>query len=330
MNLTTTYLGFEIAHPIIPGASPLVEDLDKVRRLLDAGAPMIVLHSLFEEQLVAEQRATASALDNVGNSYAEALSYLPEPDEFRLGPEEYLEHITAIKKEAQVPVVASLNGTTVGGWLEYAKLIEQAGADALELNLYDPLIDGNTTGQMAESRMLDVVKAVRNVIKLPLAVKVSPFFSSFANFATQLDAGGIEAMVLFNRFYQPDIDVEQLELERVVNLSTSQELPLRLRWTGALWGKVRSAIAITGGVHTAVDVVKSIMAGATVVQVVSSLLKSGPEHLRRLKRDLETWMTEHEYESLQQMRGSMSLLRSPNPSAYERANYMHILSSWTA
>ena len=239
MNLASTYMGFDLPHPLIPGASPLVDDLDKVRRLEDAGAPMIVMHSLFEEQITSEQLAMSRSMEAGVDSFAEALTYLPDPDDFTLGPDEYLEQVRRIKAAVSVPVIGSLNGTTVGGWLAYARLIKEAGADGLELNLYELATDLNETGEQVEERSLQVVRTVRRAVRIPIAVKLSPFYSSIANFAAKLDRLGVDAILLFNRFYQPDIDVEQLEVLRV-NLSSPAELLLRLRWLAILSGRVRA------------------------------------------------------------------------------------------
>ena len=329
MDLSTKYLGLQLAHPLMPGASPFVDDLDRVKRLEDAGASAIVMHSLFEEQISGEEVATARAIDSGGQSSGEATnSFLPDPPDFRLGPDEYLEQLRKVKKLVRVPVIGSLNGTTRGGWLHYAKLMQEAGADALELNIYDLATDFDTRGDAVEERMISVVKAVKAEVTVPVAVKLSPFYSSLASVARQLEGAGADGLVLFNRFYQPDINVEELEVERALQLSTSQELPLRLRWLAILSGRVRPSLAVTGGVHTPVDVIKSIMAGAHAVQLVSSLLQRGPEYLRVLRGELARFLEEHEYESLDQMRGSMDLLACPDPKAYERANYMHILQSW--
>jgi dihydroorotate dehydrogenase (fumarate) len=327
MNLTTTYMGFELPHPLIPGASPLVDNLDTVRSLEDAGAPMLVMHSIFEEQIVLEEVAATRNLERGDESYAEALSYLPHPAEFHLGPDDYLEQIRRLKAVVGVPVIASLNGTTEGGWLRYARLIEQAGADGLELNLYELATEPDEPGHAIEQRGLAVVRAVRAAVRLPLAVKLSPFYSSIAHFAHQLDTLGVDALVLFNRFYQPDIDINALEVLRV-NLSDPTELLLRLRWIAVLSGRVKASLGATGGVHSAVDVIKAVMAGAHGVQMVSALLRRGPEYLRKVRDDLARWLEEHEYESLRQMQGSMSLARCADPAAYERANYMKILQSW--
>src|SRR4051812_22486128 len=257
MDLSTTYLGFKLPHPLIPGASPLVDNLDTVRELEDAGAPMIVMHSLFEEQITAEEVAAAAAVDYPSESYAEALSYLPTPDTYKLGPHEYLEQVRKIKAAVSVPVVGSLNGTTPGGWLEYAGLIEEAGADALELNLYEVAGDLEQTGAEVERRALEVVQAVKGTVRIPVAVKLSPFYSSIANFACQLDQLGVDGLILFNRFYQPDLDLENLEVIRV-NLSARDELLLRLRWLAMLSGRVNCSLAATGGVHLATDAIKTI------------------------------------------------------------------------
>ena len=329
MNLSTSYMGFQLPHPLVPGASPLVDDLDTVRRLEDAGAPMVVMHSLFEEQVVREELAVMRSLETPKESFAEALSYLPEPEEFRLGPDEYLDQVRRIKAAVAVPVIASLNGTTEGGWLRYAKLIEQAGADGLELNLYELATDLKETGERVECRDLQVVRAVKSSVKIPVAVKLSPFYSSIANFAAKLGEAGADALVLFNRFYQPDIEVEQQELLRV-NLSSPSELLLRLRWIGALSGRIRPALAATGGVESVVDVVKAVMAGAHVTQMVSALLRHGPAYLERVRVDLERWLEEHDCDSLRQIQGSMSLQRCPDPAAYTRANYIRLLQSWQA
>jgi dihydroorotate dehydrogenase (fumarate) len=328
MSLSTRYLGFELPHPLIPGASPLADDLDTVRRLEDAGAPMIVMRSLFEEQIVSEQMSAFSAIDGTAYSHPEALSYLPEPSEHRLGASDYLEQLARIKSAVSVPVVASLNGTSEGGWLRYAKMIEEAGADALELNLYEIAIEPEETGAEVEARELGVVKRVLAAVSIPVAVKLSPFYSSIANYAQQLDRLGVAGIVLFNRFYQPDIDPEQLEVFRV-NLSDPSELLLRLRWIGALSGRVRASLAATGGVHSAREAVKALMAGADGVQMVSALLHHGPRYLAKVRGELARWLEEHEYASLAEMKGCMNLKRCTNPKMYERANYMRMLQSWS-
>jgi dihydroorotate dehydrogenase (fumarate) len=330
MDLSTTYLGFKLPHPIMPGASPWGLDLDKVRQMEDAGAAAIVMPSLFEEQIIKEQLATAAAMDTPANSFAEALSYFPNVGDFRIGPDEYVEKVRKIKKAVKVPVIASLNGVTKGGWLDYAKLMAQAGADALELNVYYLATDMDECGRTVENRAVELLTAVKAAVKVPVAVKLSPFYSSIPCIAGQLDKAKADGLVLFNRFYQPDINIETLEAERVLHLSTSQELLLRLRWLAVLSGRVNASLACSGGVHTTADVVKAIMTGADAVQVVSEMLHHGPAVLKTLRTQLADWLEKHEYESLQQMQGSMNLSRSPDPSAYERANYVHILQTWKA
>jgi dihydroorotate dehydrogenase (fumarate) len=329
MDLSTTYLGFELPHPFLPGASPLVDDLDTVRRLEDCGAAAIVMHSLFEEQIVGEEMATVRALDEPAESFAEALSYLPSPETFALGPEEYLEQLQRIKDSVSIPVIASLNGTSRGGWLEYARLIRQAGADGLELNVYELVTDPLESGEDVEQRALEMVEAVREAVgDLPLAVKLSPFYTAPLHFARRLDRAGADGLVLFNRLYQADLDIEALEVQRTLHLSDSSELLLRLRWLAILDGQVGASLAVTGGVHRVEDAIKALMCGAHAVQVVSALLEHGPERLALLRQQLEDWLIEHEYDSLEQLRGSMSLARCPDPHAYERANYLHLLQSW--
>jgi len=328
MDLSTTYLGLHLPHPLMPGSSPLADDLDTVRRLEDAGAAAIVMRSLFEEQIVGEELATYDAHEVPSESYAEALSYLPEPSLFSLGTTEYLEQIQRIKAAVAVPVIASLNGTSPESWIEYARLIAQAGADALELNIYDLPTDPRETGEDVERRVVDVVTTMREAVALPLAVKLSPFYSSLANLAAKLERAGADGLVLFNRFYQPDIDVETLEIVPRARLSNPTELLLRLRWISILAGQVGMSLAVTGGVHGAVDVVKAVMAGAHAVQMVSSLLRRGPAVLSRTRDELARWLEEHEYNSLRQMQGSLSAGRGASPAALERVHYMRVLHSW--
>ena len=328
MDLSTTYLGLPLAHPIMSGASPLVDDLDTVRRLEDAGASAIVMSSLFEEQVRREQLAAQRFLDDPGESFAEALSYFPAVPAFGLGPEAYLERLRRIREAVDVPVIASLNGSTPGGWLEYARLMEQAGAHALELNLYtiptDPAEDANAV----ETRAVDVVREVKRALGIPVAVKLSPFYSSLPAFVRRLEQAGADGVVLFNRFYQADIDPESLDVVRTLSLSEPSELLLRLRFIAIVYGSVRLSIAATGGVHCALDAVRAVMAGASGVQMVSALLRHGPGHLATVLSDLRRWFEEHEYTSLRQAVGSMSLARCPDPAAYERGNYIQILQSW--
>ena len=328
--LQTTYLGFELNSPVIPGASPMCQDLSMVRRLEDAGAPMIVMHSVFEEQIIREQMAFNYGFEIGDNSHAESITYLPHSHEFRLGPDEYLDLITKIKAAVNIPVVASLNGHSLGGWVSYAKQLQQAGADALELNIYDPVLDPDISAASVEHSALDVIRAVRHAVTIPIAVKLSPFYTSFVHFAREIDRLGVEGFVLFNRFYQPDIDIEKLDVHADLHLSTPAELLPRLRYTAALFGKITANVAVTGGVHNAEGVLKSVMAGASAVQMVSALLINGPDYLRRIRAELLRWLELHHYESLSQARGSLSLLHTPNPAAFERGNYMRILQSWAS
>jgi len=328
MNLSVTYLGLSLPHPFMPGASPLVDDLWMVDQLAQAGASAIVMHSLFEEQLTYDQLRAFRDHELYAESFAEASSVLPEPPHYALGPDAYLEQIRAIKRRVGLPVIASLNGSTPSGWLEYAKLMEEAGADALELNFYYLPLDSRETPESVEQRLLDVVKIIREEVKLPLAVKLSPFYTCLPNLAAKLEKAGVDGLVLFNRFYQPDIDVENLEVTTTLQLSDSSELLLRLRWLAILYGRFAKSLACSGGVHTGLDALKAIMCGASAVQMVSALLRHGPAHLARVKREVELWLEEHEYESLQQALGSMSLRRCPDPAGFERTNYMRILQSF--
>ncbi|WP_243287142.1 dihydroorotate dehydrogenase-like protein [Geothrix terrae] len=330
MNLSTTYLGLKLAHPLMAGASPMVDDMGMVKRLEDAGASAIVMHSLFEEQITREEEGTIMDMQLSSHSSAEALSYFPQPDDFRLGPEKYLEQIHRIKAAVSVPVIASLNGTTPAGWLHYSRLMEQAGADALELNVYYLATDPRESAAEVEKRTLDVIRVVKSQVKIPVAVKLSPFFSSLAHFAGELEAAGADGLVLFNRFFQPDINVEELTAEPNLQLSSPEELLLRLRWLAVLRSHVKGSLAVTGGVHDGIGALKAVMAGADAVQMVSALLIHGPERLAQSRAALEEWLDEHEYESLAQARGSMSLQKCPSTQAFTRANYMRILNGWKA
>jgi len=325
VNLKTTYLGLELQHPLMPGASPLADDLDSVRRLEDAGAAAIVMRSLFEEQIRREQLRTFLHTEPHGESFAEALCYFPRPEAFVLGPEEYVEHIGRVKRAVAIPVIASLNGTSRGGWLEYGREIAQAGADALELNVYSIPSSGDENAAAIEGRTVELVRELKATVKIPVAVKLSPFYTSLPHFVSRLESVGVDGVVLFNRFYQPDIDPEGLALKSQLQLSTSAELPLRLQWLALLKDRARCSLAATGGIHDGRDAVKAVMAGADAVQLVSALLHGGPARLQVVLTEMIGWMEEHVYESLAQMKGSMSRAACPDPSVYERANYMLVL-----
>lgn len=312
----------------MPGASPLVDDIDVVLKLEDAGAAAIVMHSLFEEQILRERHGFAYYTEAHDEAQAEAASYFPASDKYALGPDRYLEQLSRIKKRVGVPVIASLNGTTTEGWLDYARLIQTAGADALELNFYHVATSPLQDGALVEENLIEIVAALKKSITIPLAVKLSPFYSSLPHVAARLDLLGVEGLVLFNRFYQADIDPEILEAVPRLHLSDSSDLLLRLRWLAILAGVVRGSLAVTGGVHEPIDAVKAVMAGADAVQMVSALLRHGPEHLAHVRREFERWGDEHEYASIGQMRDSMSLSRCPDPAAFERGNYLRTLQSW--
>ncbi len=328
MDLRTNYLGLELKHPFMPGASPMVDSLDKVKRLEDAGASAIVMHSLFEEQIQLEESAVQQHVVSHEETFAEAASYLPEADDYLFGPEQYLEQVVQIKQTVQVPVIASLNGTTPRGWVQHAALLEKAGADALELNFYHIPTATSDDSEDVEARLIEVVGAVVQQVKIPIAVKLSPFYSSLPNLVMRLSAAGAKGVVLFNRFYQPDINIEELEVASTLQLSDSSELRLRLRWLAILSASVDTSYAVTGGVHTPSDAIKAIMTGAHAVQLVSALLWHGPQRLSSIVRDVSEWLEKHEYDSLSQMRGSMSLRTCPDPEAFERGNYLRILQSW--
>ncbi len=328
MDLSTTYLGLRLPHPLIAGACPLTDDLDTVRRLEDAGASAVMMTSLFEEQVRRDQMGSTKYFDAPGESFAEALSYFPTSQVMALGPESYLERLRRTRSAVGVPVIASLNGATPGGWLEYARLMEEAGAHALELNLYVVPTDPRDDAAAVEARAVETVREVRRAVRIPLAVKLSPFYSSLPAFVGRLVEAGADGVVLFNRFYQADIDPDGLDVVRTLHLSDSTDLLLRLRFIAIVFGRTRMSIGATGGVHSGLDAVKAVMAGATGVQMASALLKNGPDHLARVRAELAAWFEDHEYASLSQAVGSMSLARCPDPSAYERANYVQILQSW--
>jgi len=321
-DLTTNYLGLKLRTPLVASASPLSQEIDSIRRLEDAGASAVVLYSIFEEQFRLESFELDHRLSQNTDSSPEALSYLPEPSEFRIGPEGYLNHIRKAKQAINIPLIASLNGTTVQGWTSYARQIEEAGASAIECNLYAIPSDPDTTGAQIEQHYLEVVKTVKAAVRIPVAVKLSPFFSNMANIAKQFDQAGADGLVLFNRFYQPDINLDELEIQPNVLLSTPQALRLPLTWIGILYGRLRANLAATSGIHGPEDVVKLLMVGADVTMLCSTLLRNGINHLRYIEDGLRQWMEQHEYESVQQMKGSMSQLRCPDPSAFERAQYM--------
>jgi dihydroorotate dehydrogenase (fumarate) len=327
IDLSTTYLGLRLRTPLVPSASPLSQEIDSIRRLEDAGASAVVLYSLFEEQLRQESLELETHLSVGTDSFAEASSFFPQPDEFRLGPEGYLNHIRRAKAAVSVPIIASLNAATAGGWTDYARLIQQAGADALECNIYSIPTDPDLTSEAIEERHLDILKSVKSVVTIPVAVKLSPFFSNMANMANRLDQAGANGLVLFNRFYQPDINLDELEIQPNVLLSTPQALRLPLTWIGILYGRLRANLAATSGVHGPEDVIKLLMVGADVTMLCSTLLRNGVGHLRHIEEGVREWMEKREYESVQQMKGSMSQIRCSNPSAFERAQYMRAVKS---
>ncbi len=328
MDLSTTYMGLKLKNPLVASASPLSENLDNYRRLEDAGVAAIVNYSLFEEQITQEIDDLHHYLNDGTESFAESLTYFPKPSDFVLGPEEYLNHIYRAKRAVGIPVIGSLNGHSDGGWATYAKHIQQAGADALELNIYFLATDPSMTSQNVENVYLEVLKTVKSNVTIPVAVKIGPFFSAMANMAKRLDEAGADALVLFNRFYQPDIDLENLTVVPSVLLSTPQASRLPLRWVAILYGHLRASLASSGGIHQARDVIKMLMAGADVTMLCSSLLKHGIEHAAVILKDTQEWMKQHEYESVGQMKGSMSHKSCGDPEAFERATYMKALKSF--
>jgi len=328
MNLKTRYLGLELDHPLVPSASPLSSDLDGIRRLEDAGAPAIVLFSLFEEQINQESRILDHYLAYGTESYAEALSYFPQAEQYHVGPDGYLNLIRRAKESTKLPVIANLNGVSSGGWTQYAKLMEEAGADALELNIYYLATNPDVEGSEIEKMYTDVVSEVVSSVRIPVAVKVGPYFSSMSNMAKKFAHAGAKGLVMFNRFYQPDFDLEELEVKPNLVLSTRHEIRLPLHWTAILYGRVPLDFAITSGVHSHWEVLKALMAGANVAMTASELLARGLGRIREIVGDMATWMAEHEYESVQQMIGSMSQINVAEPAAYERANYQKVLQSF--
>jgi dihydroorotate dehydrogenase (fumarate) len=327
VDLTTYYMGLKLRTPLVASASPLSQEISSIRRLEEVGASAVVLYSLFEEQLRQESLELDHHLSAGTDSFAESLSFFPQASEYRVGPEGYLEHIRKARQAVGIPIIASLNGASAGGWEEYAKEIQQAGADALECNIYSIPTDADVTGAEVEQSYIDIVKSVKKAVSIPVAVKISPFFSNLANMAKRLDQAGANGLVLFNRFYQPDIDLEELEIRPNVLLSTPQALRLPLTWIGILYGRVQASLAGTSGVHDAPDVIKLLMAGANVTMMCSALLRNGIKHLQSVEKAVVQWMQSHDYESVQQMQGSMSQLRCPDPEAFERAQYMRAVKS---
>jgi dihydroorotate dehydrogenase (fumarate) len=329
MDLRTTYLNLPLRTPLVVSAcGPLSEDIGNIKRMEDAGAAAVVLYSLFEEQLRQESHELDHHLTAGTESFPEALTYFPEPPHFSLGPEEYLKHVARAKEAVDIPIIASLNGSTAGGWTDFARKLQQAGADALELNIYSIPSDVLLSGAAVEQTYIEIVTAVKSAVTIPVAVKLSPFFSNLANMAKQLDAAGADALVLFNRFYQPDIDLEELAVQPSVILSTTQALRLPMRWIAILFGRIDADLAATSGIHHAPDALKMLMAGADVTMLCSTLLARGPGHIRTIETEMSEWMEQHWYESVHQLKGSMSQMRCPDPSAFERAQYMRALTSY--
>jgi dihydroorotate dehydrogenase (fumarate) len=329
MDLSTSYLGLNLKNPLVHSSSPLTKTLDNLKRMEDNGTSAVVMYSLFEEQITHESRELDHYLTWGAESYAEAQTYFPDLGQYNLGPDEYVEHLAKAKEILSVPVIGSLNGVSPGGWVRYARLIEEAGADALELNIYFLPTDLYMTGADVEHQYVELLREVKANVRIPVAVKLGHFFSSIPNFAKQLDDAGADGLVLFNRFYQPDIDLETLEVVPNVTLSRSSELRLRLRWAAILYGRIRADVAITGGVHTSYDLLKAMMVGARVAMVTSTILEHGTARFSQILLDLVEWMEEHEYHSIEQMQGSMSQINVANPAAFERANYMKALQSFT-
>lgn len=329
MNLKTTYLGMTLRTPLVPSASPLSESLDNIKRMEDAGAAAVVMHSLFEEHISFERHQFLHHLTEGTESYAEALSYFPEMHELAVGPESYLDEIVAAKAAVSIPIIASLNGSTVGGWTDYARRIQESGADALELNIYWIPTDLQLTGEEVERRYLEIVAHVRQVVSIPVAVKLSPFFSNFANMAKQLVEKGADGLVLFNRFYQPDIDLDSLDVQPNILLSSPMAMRLPLRWIALLYGRLKADLAGTSGIHSGRDVVKMLMAGADVTMLCSILIRRGINYLTLVEQELAEWLEKNEYDSVEQLKGSLSQLKCPTPEAFERAQYVRgIATSW--
>jgi len=330
MNLTTNYLGFKLRTPFVPSASPLSEKVENIKRMEDAGASAVVFHSLFEEQIRRDRHDLQFYLDQGTDSYAESLNFFPERAEFKVGPEAYLEHIARAKAAVEIPIIGSLNGTTFGGWMKYAKQIEQAGADALELNIYSVPATPDRPADDIENEYLTIIASTKAQLKIPVAVKLSPYFTNFAHFARRADRNGADALVLFNRFYQPDIELETLETNPNILLSTPMAMRLPMRWIAMLYGRIGGNLAATSGIHRATDALKMLMAGADVTMLCSVLLRRGIDHIRVLEREMREWMEQHEYESVEQLKGSMSQMNCPDPEAFKRAPHMRALATYPA
>ncbi len=328
IDLTTQYLGLDLKNPLVASSSPLSKKVDTVKKMEDAGIAAVVMYSLFEEQITHESKALDHFLERGTNSFAEAVTYFPDLEHYNIGPEEYLELIQKIKKSVSIPVIGSLNGISTGGWIDYAQKIEQAGADALELNMYYIPTSTELTGLEMENNYINLVRDIKSHLHIPLSVKLSPYFSALPNLVQQLTQAGTSGFVMFNRFFQPDFDIETLDVVPSLQLSTSADLRLPLRWTALLYGQVKADLAITGGVHTVEDVIKSVMAGANVTMLASELLEKGTRRVTELNSQLLDWLNAHEYKSIKQMRGSMSQKNVAEPAAFERANYMKALTSF--
>jgi dihydroorotate dehydrogenase (fumarate) len=330
MDLSTEYLGLRLKNPIVASSGPFTERADTMKELEDAGAAAVVMHSLFEEQITRETYELQHHLTQGTDSFAESLTYFPEADDFTVGPEKYLKQIQETKKSVKIPVIASLNGHSMGGWTSHAKMMQEAGADAIELNIYFLPTESDISGQKVEDTYIEILKNVKASVKIPVAVKLSPFFSSVANMAKKLDDAGADGLVLFNRFYQPDFDLENLEVVPNVILSTPMAMRLPLRWIAILHKRVNVSLAATSGIHNDNDVIKMLLAGADATMMCSALLKHGIKHITQVIANMVTWMEEHEYQSVKQLKGSMSQKSVDNPTAFERANYMKAITSWTA
>lgn len=328
MDLSTTYMGLKLKNPIVPSSSPLSQSVDNVKKMEDAGAAAVVVYSLFEEQITHESGELDHYLSYGTESYAEALSYFPEPEQFHLTPYQYLDHIAALKKAVNIPVIGSLNGVSTGGWIKYAQNIEQAGADALELNVYYIATNPNITGSEVETMYVDVLTEVKKNVKIPVAMKLSPFFTSTSNMARRLDKAGADGLVLFNRFYQPDFDLVNLEVVPNLVLSTNWEMRLPLRWIAILYDNVKASLGATSGIHSHEDVIKVMMAGGDVAMMASELLVKGIGRITEILNGMKEWMEKNEYDSINMMKGSMSQKKIAQPAAFERANYMKLLQSY--